>query len=205
MPYATPLMLPHNSSADSALGQELYGRLVCLPACWCGLLTHLATPDGEHLGYPRWRASRRCRCVGDHSELWARSQRSQVPQQRDLSLDLGVILWSVALERTERLLLGRIEVVRVVEQRLDADEQVLDCQGRLPGLFGVEERQADLAGRVYVRMEQRLPRLWDQLKLADGRLVGVVLGESHRHGNPSTFPQCPILAGDDDFPVQDVL
>ena len=61
---------------------------------------------------------------------------------------------------------------------LDADEQRLDGERGLPPLVRVEQREADLARRVDVRVEERLIAAGgDQLEAAGRRLVRVLFGE----------------------------
>jgi hypothetical protein len=53
-------------------------------------------------------------------------------EERCLCLDALLVLGLVVLEDTIRLFLRGVEVVWVVEQCLNADEQMLDRQRRLP-------------------------------------------------------------------------
>ena len=73
--------------------------------------------------------------------------------------------------------LRRIEVVGVIEQRLYANEQVLDCQRGLPRLVGVEEREADLARGIDIGVEEGLVLRRHQGELAYRRLVRVLFRE----------------------------
>lgn len=62
---------------------------------------------------------------------------------------------TIFLEEVVRLrLCGRLRV-HFVEQHLNAEEDLFDGDGGLPGFFFVENRQADGAGRVDVRVEER--------------------------------------------------
>lgn len=60
----------------------------------------------------------------------------------------------VSLEHVVRLGLGRGLRVGVVEEVLDAEEDLLDGDGWLPRLFLVQDRQADGARGVNVGVEQ---------------------------------------------------
>lgn len=44
--------------------------------------------------------------------------------------------------------------VRLIKQRLDAEQDLFDCNCRLPALLLIQDRQADCARGVDVRMEQ---------------------------------------------------
>jgi hypothetical protein len=62
---------------------------------------------------------------------------------------------AVFLEEVVRLsLCGRVWVY-FVEQHLDAEEDLLDGDGGLPGFLFIEDREADGAGWVDVRVEER--------------------------------------------------
>lgn len=69
--------------------------------------------------------------------------------------DALFVLDLVFLEQIVGVGLGGRLGVGVVEQVLDAQKNLLDRDGRLPGLFLVENRQADGARGVDVGMEQR--------------------------------------------------
>ena len=68
-------------------------------------------------------------------------------------LDAPLVLHAVPLEHVVRLGLGGRLRVGVVEQVLDAQEDLLDRDGRLPRLLLVQDRKADGAGRVDVWVE----------------------------------------------------
>ena len=70
-----------------------------------------------------------------------------------------------------RVGLGRAFLIRVAHQVLDAQQDLWDCQRRPPVLVLVQDRQADGARRVYIRVEE------DGDEFTLGRLVGVVLRE----------------------------
>ncbi len=70
-------------------------------------------------------------------------------------LDPPFVLRPVSLEHVVSLRLSRGLGVGVVEQVLDAEEDLLDGDGRLPRLLLVQDRQADGAGWVDVRVEER--------------------------------------------------
>ena len=89
----------------------------------------------------------------DHSEAWSRGSRSLVVLD-DLPHGLFVRN-AVFLEQVVRLsLCGRLRV-HFVEQHLNAEEDLLDGDGGLPSFLFVEDRQADGARRVDVRVEER--------------------------------------------------
>jgi hypothetical protein len=70
------------------------------------------------------------------------------------TLDAPLVLYLVSLEEVVGLgLRGRLGV-GVVQQVLDAEQDLLDGNGGLPGLIFVEDGQADGAGRVDVGVEQ---------------------------------------------------
>lgn len=71
------------------------------------------------------------------------------------TLDSLLVLDSVSLEEVVGLSLSRRLRVRVVEEVLDAEENLLHRDGGLPRLFFVEDRQAHGARGVDVRVEQR--------------------------------------------------
>jgi len=67
---------------------------------------------------------------------------------------LPLVRRAVFLELVERVgLCGRVWV-RLVEQRLDAEENLLDGYGGLPAFFFVEDAEADGAGGVDVGVEE---------------------------------------------------
>lgn len=70
-------------------------------------------------------------------------------------LDPPLVLRAVSLEHVVRLGLGGGLRVGVVEEVLDAEEDLLDRDGRLPRLFLVQDREAHRAGRVDVGVEER--------------------------------------------------
>lgn len=74
-------------------------------------------------------------------------------------LDLLVVGSAVLAEEVVGLGLGRRLGVRLVEQRLDAEEDLLDGDGGLPAFLFVEDRQADSSGRVDVGVEERRDEL----------------------------------------------
>lgn len=73
----------------------------------------------------------------------------------DDTLDSFLILHLVSLEQVVRLGLGGRLGIGVVQKILDAQEDLLDSDSRLPSLVFVEDRQADGTGWVDIRMEQR--------------------------------------------------
>lgn len=71
------------------------------------------------------------------------------------ALDPLLVFYFIPLEEVVRLgLRGRLGV-GIVEQILYAQKDLLDGNGRFPGLVFVEDRKADGAGGVDIRMEQR--------------------------------------------------
>jgi hypothetical protein len=66
-----------------------------------------------------------------------------------------LVLDSVSLEQIIRLSLSRRLRVRVVEQVLDTQQNLLHRDGRLPSLILVQNRKTDRARGVDVGMEQR--------------------------------------------------
>lgn len=80
--------------------------------------------------------------------------------------------------------LGRILDVGLVEQVLDAEQDLFDCDRGAPVLLLVQQRQADGAGGIHVGMEQ-----W-RLELAFGRACGVVVFEDHPQFIQAALPRC---------------
>lgn len=81
------------------------------------------------------------------------------------------------------LRLGRVLDVGLVQQVLDAEQDLLDGDGRAPVLLLVQQRQTDRPGRVHVRVEQR------RLELALGRAGRVVVLEDHPELVQATLPR----------------
>lgn len=77
----------------------------------------------------------------------------------DNLLDLLLVRGAVLLEQVERVGLGGRLRVRLVEQRLDAEQDLLDGDGRAPALLLVQDRQADGARGVDVWVEERRDEL----------------------------------------------
>lgn len=71
------------------------------------------------------------------------------------ALHLLLVRLAVLLEQVERVGLGGGLRVRLVEQRLDAEQDLLDGDGGLPALFFVEDGEADGARGVDVWVEER--------------------------------------------------
>ena len=74
-------------------------------------------------------------------------------------LDLLVVGGTVLAEQVVGLGLGRRLRVGLVEQRLNAEEDLLDGDGGLPAFFFIENGQADGSGRVDVGVEERRDEL----------------------------------------------
>ena len=66
-----------------------------------------------------------------------------------------LVVGSVLAEAGVSLSLSRILDVGIVEKVLDAEEDLLDGDGRPPVLVLVEDGEADRAGGVHVGVEQR--------------------------------------------------
>ena len=94
--------------------------------------------------------------------------------------------------------LGRVLDVGVVQEILDAEEDLLDRDGRPPILLLVQEGQADRARGVDVRVEQ----WWHELHL--GRGGRVVILEDHLALVESAVPGGVLLARDPVFPNHQV-
>lgn len=83
----------------------------------------------------------------DPTSLWRRILLHNTPH-------LLLIRRSILLEQVERVgLRGRLWI-RLVEQRLDAEQDLLERNGGLPALLFVEDREADGARGVDVRVEE---------------------------------------------------
>jgi hypothetical protein len=91
------------------------------------------------------------RCKPREDSLWRRVFL-------DDPLDLVFICRPVFLEEVVSVSLGWGVWVRLVEQILDAQEDLLDGDSRLPCIFLVQDGQADSAGGVNVGVEER----WDE-------------------------------------------
>jgi hypothetical protein len=80
------------------------------------------------------------------------------PLRRRILLDdvahLLLVRRSVLLEEVERISLRRRVRVRLVEQRLDAEQDLLDRYRRLPALLLVQDAEADGARGVDIRVEE---------------------------------------------------
>jgi len=74
-------------------------------------------------------------------------------------LDLLVVGSAVLAEQVVGLGLGRRLRVGLIEQRLNAEEDLLDGDGGLPAFLFVEDGQADGSGRVDVGVEERRDEL----------------------------------------------
>ena len=69
--------------------------------------------------------------------------------------DLLLVGNSILLKEVVSLGLGWRFWIWFVEKRLNAEQNLLDGDGRLPSFFLVQDRQTDRARRVDVRMEKR--------------------------------------------------
>ena len=74
-------------------------------------------------------------------------------------LHLLLVRLDILLEEVIRLRLGGRLRVRVVEEVLDAEQDLLDRDGGLPALVLVQYAEADGAGGVDVRVEERRDEL----------------------------------------------
>lgn len=70
-------------------------------------------------------------------------------------LNLLLVRGAILFEQIERIGLRRRLRVRLVEQRLNTEEDLLDGDGGLPAFFFIEDGEADGAGRVDVGVEER--------------------------------------------------
>jgi hypothetical protein len=73
----------------------------------------------------------------------------------DDATDLLLVGLPVLLEQVEGIGLGGRLWVGLVEERLDAEQNLPDGDGGLPAFLLVQDRQADGAGRVDVWVEER--------------------------------------------------
>lgn len=110
---------------------------------------------------------------------------SSVPNRilLDYAFDSSLIFRSVLLKQVVRLSLrGRVGI-RIVQEILYAQCDLLDGDGRLPALLFVQDGQADGAGRVDVGMEQRWGEfaLW-RLRGILWRVTQTSVSVSHRKG-----------------------
>ena len=74
-------------------------------------------------------------------------------------LDLLVVGSAILAEEVVGFSLSGRLGVGLVQQRLNAEKNLLDGDSGLPGLFLVEDREADGAGGVDVGMEERRNKL----------------------------------------------
>lgn len=88
--------------------------------------------------------------------------------------------------------------IRLIQQVLNAQENLFDCDCRTPVFFLIQKRQADSARRIDVRMEQR------RLELALGRARRVVVLEDHAQVVQASFPWSSFLAGNGALPSHQI-
>lgn len=93
-----------------------------------------------------------------------------------------LVLQSILAVDCVRLGLCRVLDVGFVEQILDAEQDLFDGDRRAPVLVLVEQRQANGARWIHVRVEQR------RLEFALGRTRRVVVLEDHAQLVQTTFP-----------------
>jgi hypothetical protein len=70
-------------------------------------------------------------------------------------LNLLLVRRPIFLEQIERIGLRRRLRVRLIQQRLNAQQNILDRNRRFPALFLIENRETNRARRVDVWVEQR--------------------------------------------------
>jgi hypothetical protein len=80
-------------------------------------------------------------------------------EERHLRPHFLLVLFPVCSVQFERFLLCRIIDVRVRQQILNANENLLHCERSFPILILREDAEANRAGRVDVGMEQRRNKL----------------------------------------------
>ena len=73
----------------------------------------------------------------------------------DNVLDFLVICVTIFFEQIIGLCLGWRIWIWVIEQVLDPEKNLLDCDGRLPAFFLIQDRKANSSRRVDIWMEQR--------------------------------------------------
>ena len=78
------------------------------------------------------------------------------PEAKRLCLDPSHVLCGVALRDSIRARVGWIVKIRIVEKIVDALQNHLHSDRRLPSLLVVEDREAHLARRVDVRVKAEL-------------------------------------------------
>ena len=86
-------------------------------------------------------------------------------------LHFPLVRRAVLLEQVVGICLRRRFGVGVVEEVLDADEDLLDSDGWLPGLLLVQYRQADGATWIDIRVEQR----WNEFACPSWSVLDVLL------------------------------
>lgn len=114
------------------------------------------------------------------------------------ALDSLLVLDLVPLEEIVRLSLRGGLGVGVVEEVLDSQEDLLDGDGRLPGFVFIEDREANSAGWVDIRMKQ------GRDEFALGWLRGILIRESHGEFEQAALPDRFLLAGNSALPVLEV-
>jgi len=122
-----------------------------------------------------------------------------IAHQRRQLAHLAIVQRSVVLECEVGFFLRGIVRVRVVQQVLDPEEQLLDGDAGLPALVLRQYAEADGAAGVDVGVEDD----WRELTL--GRLVRVLVAELHRQLEAPSLPQRLGLARYDALPEHDVL
>jgi len=115
-----------------------------------------------------------------------------------LSAHALLVVGSVLAVGGVSLCLSRVLDVGIVEEILDADQELFDGDGRPPILVLVQETQADGSGWINVGVEQR------RAELDLGRGGWEVLFENHVAFVEAAFPRSPLLSGNGKLPLHQV-
>lgn len=127
-----------------------------------------------------------------------RASRSRRRVLLDAHLDAGAVAVDVLFKQRIRVRLRWALRIRLVEEALNAEENVFDCNRRLPSLVLVEDAQADRAAGVDVRMEEC------RGEFAFRRLGRVLVREGDCELEEPPVPDCAGLAGDAALPELEV-
>ena len=86
-------------------------------------------------------------------------------------LNLLVVCFTVLLEQVVCFGLRRRLWVWVVKQVLDPQKNLLDCNGRFPAFFLVQDGETDGSGGIDIRMEERRHEFTCQISAEDREIV----------------------------------
>merc|ERR1719265_953147 len=105
----------------------------------------------------------------------------------------------IVLEKLIWLLLSRVSLIGVIEEFLNANEDLLDGNGGLVILSCIKNRKTHCSRWINIRVEKTLGKfhLW--------RLHRIVLRELHANLKHSSFPRGVDLSWDLALPLKEIL